>query len=255
MDEARFEAALSRALLRGGGGIGMLGEKTLHSALKYYYEPDETKHEREFCGFHADILNENGVIEVQTRNLFALKRKLAEYLKLVPVTLVHPVIRRRGIIYLDPETGELSKPRLSPKRGRPEDAFLEFAHIRDELKLPGLRIVIPLIDADEYRVKDGLKTRYGKKALKFELVPKRIEGETELARPEDWAELLPEGLKNARFSVKELAKEAALSERTAQAMCCVLASLGVLARERDGRRYIYRVEYENIADTDENEPR
>ena len=244
MDEARFEAALSSALLRGGGGIGMLGEKTLHSALKYYYEPDETKHEREFCGFHADILNENGVIEVQTRNLFALKRKLAEYLKLVPVTLVHPVIRRRGIIYLDPETGELSKPRLSPKRGRPEDAFLEFVHIRDELKLPGLRIVIPLIDADEYRVKDGLKTRYGKKALK-----------TELARPEDWAELLPEGLKNARFSVKELAKEAALSERTAQAMCCVLASLGVLAREREGRRFIYRVEYENIADTDENGPR
>ena len=44
MDSVRFEAAAARALLRRpeGGGIGMLGEKSLHSALKYYYEPDET---------------------------------------------------------------------------------------------------------------------------------------------------------------------------------------------------------------------
>ena len=257
MEEQRFQAALSKALLRGGesGSIGMLGEKTLHSALKFYYEPDEAKHEREFSGFLADILNDEGVIEVQTRGLYKLNRKLAEYSALVSVTVVHPVIRRRGIVYLDPETGELSKPRLSPKRGRTEDAFSELVHIRNELKLPGVRVVIPLIDAEEYRIKQGRATRYGRKPLKFELIPKALVGETELDRPGDWLALLPEELNSRRFSVKELAECAKLPERTASAMCAVLLSLGALEREREGRRFIYWVRYEGKADTDEGLPR
>ena len=69
MDEVRFRAAVARALLRHREGIGMLGEKSLHSALKYYYEPDETKHEIAFEGFFADIMNEDGITEIQTGSL------------------------------------------------------------------------------------------------------------------------------------------------------------------------------------------
>lgn len=257
MEEERFQAALARALLRkeGKGQIGMLGEKTLHSALKYYYEPDETKHERELAGFLADILNGEGVTEIQTRNLFSMKRKLRAFSGLVPVTVVHPVIRTRGLIYLDPQTGELSKRRVSPRHGRPEDAFSELVHIREELALPRLRFMILLVDADEYRIKDGLETRRGKKPLKFELVPRGIAGEYALENNGDYLRLLPEGLERSAFTVRELAECARLPERTASAMCAVMLARGALERKKEGKRFVYSVKYEDIAYPDEGDGR
>ena len=78
MDEVRFNAAVARALLRKreGGGIGMLGEKTLHSALKFYYEPNVLSHEQKTLGYFADVKIEEGIIEVQTGSLGALRYKI-----------------------------------------------------------------------------------------------------------------------------------------------------------------------------------
>ena len=47
MDCNRFQQACrqARESLRGQNGIGTLGEKTLHAALKAYYEPDAESHE------------------------------------------------------------------------------------------------------------------------------------------------------------------------------------------------------------------
>lgn len=221
----------------------MLGEKALHSALKFYYEPDASFHEKEAFGFVADIRNEDGVTEIQTKNLFAMRRKLEVYLKQVPVTLVHPVIRERRLIYLDPETGELSRPRLSPKKGRVEDAFSELVHILGVLGDPGLVIVIPLVDAEEYRIRAaGKKRRRGGNAdLKYELLPTRLAEETVLAVPSDALRLLTPALiekaGGAGFTIKETAQELKLDYRTASAMCASLCAMGALRRERQGREY------------------
>ena len=240
-----------------GGGIGMLGEKALHSALKYYYEPDASCHEREAFGFVADIKNSEGITEIQTRNLFSMKRKLGVYLENTPVTLVHPVIHRRTLIYMDPDTGELSRPRLSPKKGRVEDAYSELVHIREAVGSNNLVIVIPLVDAEEYRIREAGKRRRrgGNADLKFELLPTRLISETVIACPEDHLRLLPEALKREGrllpFTVGELSKTAGLPYRTASAMCAVMISAGALRRRREGKSYIYEEANENIADTDE----
>lgn len=249
MDQTKFAAACARALLRDpeGGGIGTLGEKSLHSALKFYYEPDASLHEREAMGFVADILNEDGATEIQTRNLFAMKRKLEAYLPALPVTLVHPVIRSRRIIYMDPDTGELSRPRLSPKKGRTEDAFLELVHIREALNSPNLMIVLPLVDAEEYRIRDAgrKRRRGGSSPLKYELLPTALIDETVIAEREDWLRFLPEALlageQSAPFTVDELSKAAELPRRTASAMCAVLLAAGALERRRQGRSYFYSI--------------
>ena len=242
-DRVRFSAACARAILRKpeGGGIGLLGEKALHSALKYYYEPDAACHEREAFGFVADVRNEDGIIEIQTRNLFAMKRKLKAYLGSSRVTLMHPIVRKRLIIYMDPATGELSRPRLSPKRGRLEDAYSELVHIPEALSSGDLTIVIPMVDAEEYRVRDvGRKRRRGGNAdLKYELLPTELISETVIASPDDHLCLLPEGLKDG-FTVKELSQAAKLPYRTASAMCAVMCAARALERERAGRSYLYR---------------
>ncbi|MBO4849146.1 MAG: hypothetical protein J5586_08360 [Clostridia bacterium] len=243
MDSIRFSAAVARALLRKaeGGGIGMLGEKTLHSALKYYYEPDETRHEQKVSGFFADVMNSEGIIEIQTRSLFSMKRKLEEYPPDVPVTLVHPVIRRRRIILRDPETGELSAPRLSPKKGALADAFRELVHVKDCLTRPGLVVVVPIVDAEEYRVRQDTRRRSRRAAgaAKYELVPTELVGEWAFVSRDDWLRMIPEALAGSEFTVKQLARSAPYPERLAQQICAVLYSVGALARRREGRAYVY----------------
>lgn len=68
-------------------GIGTLSEKTLHAVLKNYYEPDENKHEVAIDGYYADIFNDSGIIEIQTRQLNKLRDKLAVFLKNIMLRL------------------------------------------------------------------------------------------------------------------------------------------------------------------------
>ena len=69
-----FENAIAAAEQdMGCKGIGTLGEKSLHLALKYYFAPDPETHERQVGGFVADAVTEAGIIEVQTRGLSRLK--------------------------------------------------------------------------------------------------------------------------------------------------------------------------------------
>lgn len=243
MDSVRFQAAVARALLRDadGGGIGMLGEKTLHSALKYYYEPDATRHEQAEAGFLADIKNEDGVTEIQTGSLFALNRKLDKYLPDTPVTVVHPVVRRRKLIYRDPETGELNSGRLSPKTGTILTAFSGLVHILSQLKKEGLVIAVPIVDAEEYRVKTGEKRRRGRPdVIKYELVPTELVDEWVFVTPSDWLRVLPEGLPTP-FTAKELAAGLSCRIGEAQSVCAVLTAAGALEREKRGRAYEYRL--------------
>ena len=71
IDEAAFEAARQRIIGKkhDDKGIGTLSEKTLHAVLKAYYEPDEDNQEVAVNGYYADIYNQDGIIEIQTRQL------------------------------------------------------------------------------------------------------------------------------------------------------------------------------------------
>ena len=81
MDCNRFQQACrqARESLRGQNGIGTLGEKTLHAALKAYYEPDAESHEIKIGRYIADIVGENGIIEIQTQSFDKLRKKLEAF--------------------------------------------------------------------------------------------------------------------------------------------------------------------------------
>lgn len=120
IDTERFLQARKEALGRvgGAGGIGTLSEKALHAALKSYYEPDFESREVKVGGFVADIVGENGIIEIQTRGFDRLGRKLDVFLEAACVTVVYPVVPKRGLCWVDPETGEISEKRNHRKRAQ-----------------------------------------------------------------------------------------------------------------------------------------
>ena len=92
------EAVLSAE--RHNKGIGTLSEKTVHSVLKKFFEPEEDNHEVALEGYFADIYNENGVIEIQTRSFERLREKLAVFLNHYPVTIVYPMPCNKWVFWL-----------------------------------------------------------------------------------------------------------------------------------------------------------
>ncbi len=108
------------------GGIGLLGEKSLHAALKEHYAQAGDLLEAPVAGYVIDIVRGDLLIEIQTGNFSALKRKLARLLESHQVHLVYPVPAARWIVRVRVD-GEIARARRkSPKRGRVEDVFSEF---------------------------------------------------------------------------------------------------------------------------------
>ena len=97
MEQERFLEACRWATFRENTrqGIGTLGEKTLLSAVKYYFQPDPDMREVPVGPFVADALVDGGVVEVQTRSLYRLCPKLDYFLSQGKATVVYPVPAKR----------------------------------------------------------------------------------------------------------------------------------------------------------------
>ena len=74
-------------------GVGGLSEKAIHKILKLAIEPRVEMHEVSFCGSIADVMNECGIYEIQTRNHHKLIPKLKKFLPKTDVTVVVPLVR------------------------------------------------------------------------------------------------------------------------------------------------------------------
>ena len=81
LDEGRLISAISRVTgTEEKNGIGTLSEKPLHKILKYYFEPDESKHEIKVFDSVADVFDGNEIFEIQTGGFLPLVKKLKKTL-------------------------------------------------------------------------------------------------------------------------------------------------------------------------------
>ena len=222
-------------------GIGTLGEKKLHAALKRFYAKDSTCLEVPLGRFVADVFDGERVVEIQPRQFARLEKKLRFFLERYPVTVVYPFPRTRYLIWTDPATGETSRPRKSPKIGTPLTALHELYHIRTLLGVENLTVELLLFDLDEYRLLDG----YGKSKKKGSTLGEKIpRGEPELIRlqtVEDYGALLPADLPT-EFTAPQFGKLTGLRGRSVYSAIHVLEELGILLpTEKQGRAMVYKL--------------
>jgi hypothetical protein len=78
--------------------IGLLNEKSLHSALKHWYAKPGDLLEFALDGYVVDILRGNHVIEIQTGSFSSIKRKMRDLSCRYRVTLIYPVAHERWIL-------------------------------------------------------------------------------------------------------------------------------------------------------------
>lgn len=220
-------------------GIGTLGEKTLHAVLKNYFEPYTANHEVRMGSFIADIVGENGIVEIQTGNFNKLRKKLECFLEVTTVTVVYPIPSTKWIVWIDDSTGEITYKRKSPKKGSPFEAFLELYKIKPFLNHENFRLCIVMIDIIEYRKLDGWSEDRKKGSSRYERIPVDIIDEIYIDNKWDFTKLIPQDMPKS-FTSKDFKKLSALNLKKAQTAMNVLQYIGVIKQiGKAGRLHLY----------------
>lgn len=230
---------------RNAAGIGTLGEKTLHTVLKHYLEPDASWHEVKVGPYVADIMGSDGIIEIQTRNFSNMRKKLAYLLEKYHVTVVYPAVRLKWLSWIDPATGEVTKKHKSPKTGTPSAVFAELARIRPLLLNKNLSLKVILLDMEETRFLNGWSSDKKRGSRRCDRIPVELCGEIAVDNPADYKRLIPPTLPPV-FTTKDFQKQGAVSLAAAQRAVNILVYVGAVRRVgKSGRLNTYEKSYDN----------
>lgn len=237
--ETAKEKIIGRERLR--HGIGTLAEKTVHAILKNYYAPDEDMHEIPIENYVADIYTGGEIIEIQTRQFNRMREKLKAFLTEYPVTIVYPIPREKWVIWIDEESGEMSKPRKSPAKGNAYMAFKELYKIKMFLKEPNLHLKLVLLDMEEYRLLNGWSEDRKKGSCRYDRIPSCLVEEITVDEPKDYMQFIPYELAEI-FSSADFARAAHIRKPLAQTVLNILTYMECVERVgRDGNGYCYKV--------------
>lgn len=229
----------------GDGGFGVLAEKTMHATLKFFIEPDDNFHEVAIDGFYADICRNGKIIEIQTRRLAKLRRKLETFLAGYEVTVVYPVVVNKWRGYCENVSLRPERFRLSPLHRDEYSAFDELFGIKEFLTNPALKVHMYLLDAEEIYVKQS-KVRGRKRARngyeRFESIPLGIRKIIEFNCINDYMQLIPE--LTGEFTSEDFARGVGCYKGTASMVLNILNHVGVVVRVgKKGNYYLYETAY------------
>lgn len=229
-EKARLTLGISR-------GIGTFNEKILHASCKLFIDKNSANHEVKIKSHIADVKNEYGIFEVQTKAFNVLRNKLNEFLLTEIVTLVYPISVKKRLIKMNEKTGELFPPRTSPRHGSEFDIFAELYKLGDIVKNPNLRLLLLFVDVDEYRLV-GRKT--GRKGyVRFDRIPVDFVKAVYLSQLSLLSSFLPKTLPSL-FTSKELAQCANIPLSLAQTSLLVMKRCSaVTLAGKDGRMNLY----------------
>lgn len=222
-------------------GIGLLNEKPLHASLKQWYARPGDRFEVPVDGFVIDIVRDDLLIEIQTRNFASINAKLHKLTRSYAVRLVYPVVQEKWIVRSTTNGRGMTVRRKSPKRGRLEDLFWELVSIPRLLSNPNFSLEVLMIREEEVRRYDAKRKRWRRKGWVIEgrrlveVVDRRLFGKSD-----DWLTFIPDGLQS--FTTKDLAALVDTRRELAQKMAyCLREARMIELIGRQGRANLYRV--------------
>jgi hypothetical protein len=190
----------------------------------------------------VDIVRNGLLIEIQTRNFYALRDKLVDLTQRYPVRLVYPIAREKWILKQQAREDPAAVRRRSPKRGAPDHLFLELVRFPKLVIHPNFSLEILFTREEEIQVNDGQGAwrRKGWSIADRRLV--EVVDRMVFEGPEDFRALIPASLPQP-FTARELGRARKVPGYIAQKMLYCLREMEVA--EVVGRRkraYLYVVE-------------
>lgn len=233
--------------------INTENESSLHNTLKLYYSAMyKGQTEIKENGFIYDVVcDDNLIIEIQTKNLSSLYKKITSILnsnkKLI---LVHPVVIEKQIILYDKDRNIISK-RKSSSKGDLLDLFSELTKIYPLLLHPNFTLEVLEISLIEERMrtleKEQSKNNRRRFKKNWQKINKRLNQilvTHKLTTQNDYYTLLPKDLPK-EFSSKEL-KECLIKENKPKKICknpnliiWVLSKMGLIKQTCIKNRFHY----------------
>jgi hypothetical protein len=208
-------------------GIGTLQETSLHASLKRWYSQPGDSLEVVVDGFVIDIVRGNLLIEIQTRNFSAIKRKLKKLVEKYPLRLVYPISLEKWIVNIAEDKVSVVRRRKSPRHAHLEDLFTELVRLPELAAHNNFSLEALLIREEELRRKDGRGSWrrkgwsiYDRRLL--DVVDRRV-----FLSPTDFSALLPLGLP-AAFTSSDLARGLGKPLYLAQKMAYCLRKMDVI---------------------------
>ena len=215
-------------------------EYSLHSAIKHWYSLPNDEIEVNIGGFVVDITRGNLLIEIQTKNFSAIKKKVEKMAKGHSVRLVYPIAKQKWIVHITP-SGEILSRRKSPKRGRLVDLFNELVHLPDMINSKNFSLEVLLIKEEEIRCDDGRGSwkRRGVSIRNRKLIDvvERV-----LFRDEkDFLRFLPSELFEP-FTNRDLSRSIGVSINLARKITYCLRKMDVIAEDgKRGRELLFHI--------------
>lgn len=223
-----------------GNGIGTLGEKSLHAAMKDWYAEPGDRLEVAVDGYVVDIVRGDLLIEIQTANFSAIKRKLHRLTENRQVRLVHPIAEHKWIVRQNARGKQISR-RKSPKRGRVEHIFDELVRIPVLVPRENFSVEVLLMNTDQVLRDDGKGSwrRKGWSIVDYRLL--EVTRSVLLESSADFRALLPANLPDA-FTTRDLADVLGMRRSFAQRMAYCLREMGEIEMVgKQGNALVYVV--------------
>jgi len=217
-----------------------MNEYTLHSAIKQWYSLPGDLFEVNIGGFVVDVVQGSLLVEIQTKNFSAAKRKLQRLVGDHKVRLVYPIAKQKWIVRVA-QSGEPLSRRKSPKKGRLVDLFHELVRLPDLIEHRNFSLEVLMIEEGEVRCNDGRGSwrRRGVsiKDRKLISVTERILFKDE----KDFLRFLPRELPDP-FTNKDLSVRVAVSVNLARKITYCLKKMGTIAEVgKRGRELLFHI--------------
>lgn len=210
-----------------GQGIGVQNERSLHNAIKAWYARPGDEFEVKRHGFIIDICRGDLLIEIQTRNFSALRRKLRTLVQQHRTRLVYPLALEKWITRTDASGMHTLGKRKSPRRGDIADLFRELVAIPDLIDEPNFELEVLLIHEEEIRRDDGRGSWWRRGYSRWDRKLIEVVESLTFKQRYDFLRFLPAGLAQP-FSNKMLAQALGRPVHDIQRMTYCLRKMNVI---------------------------
>lgn len=221
--------------------IGTENESSLHSSIKnWYYKPGDML-EVKVEGYVVDIVRDDLLIEIQTKNFGAIRDKLSTLAKSYRVKLVYPIAEEKYIVKIEPSTGEIVSRRKSPKQGKIIDIFDELVSAPCIINEPNITIEVLFIKQEDIYLMDG-KGSWRRKGLsiadrKLVDILKAREFETSM----DFLDFIPPSI-TMPFTNRTLSDKSGYPRSKCQKVTYCLKKMGVIEEAgKKGRELLFNI--------------
>lgn len=202
-------------------------ETSLHASLKNYYSKPGDNQEVLIEGYYIDVLHDDILIEIQTKNFSAIKSKLLYLLPNYKICLVYPIAIERWIERIASQTDDILYRHRSPYHGKVEYIFNELVRIPSLIAHPNLSIEIPMI-VEEQVHRDDQQGSWRRKGVS--IIDRRLLSVRDVrvfSTPADFQRLLPENAPQP-FSSKDIASKLRIPRRLATKMLYCMRGMGII---------------------------